>query len=70
MNIRPATLLLLDLPGQARRDVFIAGSTDDLLILELALGFALCKIPGTLAPDAKTQPLPELQICSLPSVES
>jgi CRISPR-associated protein Csx17 len=38
---------------------FIAGSTNDLLILELALGFALCKIPGTLAPDAKTQPLPE-----------
>jgi CRISPR-associated protein Csx17 len=38
---------------------FIAGRTNDQLILELALGFALCKIPNKLAPYSKTQPLPE-----------
>jgi CRISPR-associated protein Csx17 len=38
---------------------FIAGSTNDSLILELALGFALCRIPTSLAPITKTQPLPE-----------
>lgn len=38
---------------------FIAGNTNDSLILELALGFALCEIPATLAPHAKSQPLPE-----------
>jgi len=38
---------------------FIAGRTNDQLILELALGFALCKIPSKLAPFSQTQPLPE-----------
>lgn len=37
---------------------FIAGNTNDQLILELALGFALCKIPSKLAPYSNTQPLP------------
>jgi CRISPR-associated protein Csx17 len=38
---------------------FIAGRTDEQLILELALGFALCRIPSRLAPFSQTQPLPE-----------
>ncbi|AFZ30540.1 hypothetical protein Glo7428_1994 [Gloeocapsa sp. PCC 7428] len=38
---------------------FIAGRTNDQLILELALGFALCRIPSFLAPFSHTQPLPE-----------
>lgn len=38
---------------------FIAGRTNDSLILDLALGFSLCRIPGRLAPYSKTQPLPE-----------
>lgn len=38
---------------------FIAGRTNDQLILELALGFALCRIPSKLAPYSKTQPLPK-----------
>ena len=38
---------------------FIAGRINEQLILELALGFALGRIPSKLAPFAKTQPLPE-----------
>ncbi|MBD1864248.1 MULTISPECIES: type I-U CRISPR-associated protein Csx17 [Trichocoleus] len=39
---------------------FIAGRTNDQLILDLALGFALCKSPTKLARHSSTQPLPEL----------
>ena len=38
---------------------FIAGDTNDSLILDLVLGFALCQIPNTLAPFKKSQPLPK-----------
>lgn len=38
---------------------FIAGGTNDQLILELALGFALCRIPKTLGTFSATQLLPE-----------
>ena len=38
---------------------FIAGRTNDQLILELALGFALCRIPSKLALFSNTQPLPQ-----------
>lgn len=38
---------------------FIAGDTNDSLILDLVLGFALCQIPNTLAPCKKSQPLPK-----------
>ncbi|GAB4232110.1 MAG: hypothetical protein Kow00121_60260 [Elainellaceae cyanobacterium] len=38
---------------------FIAGRTNDQLILELAIGFALCRIPQKLASYSSLQPLPE-----------
>lgn len=38
---------------------FIAGRTNDQLILELAIGFALCRIPKKFTPFSHTQPLPE-----------
>jgi CRISPR-associated protein Csx17 len=38
---------------------FIAGRTNDQLILDLVLGFALCRSPTKLAPHSSTQPLPE-----------
>ena len=38
---------------------FIAGRTNDQLILELALGFALSRIPSKLASYSNTQPLPK-----------
>lgn len=38
---------------------FIAERTNDQMILDLALGFALCEIPHELAPYSATQPLPE-----------
>ncbi len=38
---------------------FIAGRTDDQLILELTLGFALCDLPQKLAPYSNRSPLPE-----------
>lgn len=38
---------------------FIAGRTNDALILDLALGFSLCELPKTLDPFSQQQPLPE-----------
>lgn len=38
---------------------FIAGRTNDSLILDLALGFALCRIPSKFAPYSATQPWPK-----------
>lgn len=38
---------------------FIAGRTDDQLILELAVGFALCQSPKRLGAYSRTLPLPE-----------
>lgn len=38
---------------------FIAEQTDDRLILELTLGFALCRIPKQLGGSPNRQPLPE-----------
>lgn len=38
---------------------FIAGHTNDPLILDLTLGFALCRLPQPSAPRSKGQPLPE-----------
>jgi len=38
---------------------FIAGQTNDQLILELALGFALCKLPQKLGNRSDRLPLPE-----------
>ncbi len=38
---------------------FIGGFTDDQLILDLALGFSVCRIPATLTEHANKEPLPE-----------
>lgn len=38
---------------------FIAGHTNDQLILELAIGFSLCRLPASLDPYSRQQPLPD-----------
>jgi len=60
MNIRPATLLAGPTGKPTRSQCFIAGSTDDLLFILSWHWFCALQNSGTLAPDAKTQPLPEL----------